>query len=145
MPLSPTQYQTLLLSEIGDDGTVAAIVQLLWTKHDDKPTALQYVYVKIDAIKALMGRLRGAFNVAEDGQRLDLHQKFENLEAMLKAMPEELAAAMAASDGNAPAVSEMEAQYPVETPFGYYPDPNNTRYIGDPLASHRRRLRGWND
>ena len=49
MPLSSAQYQTLLLAEIGDDGTVAAIVQLLWAKHDDKPAVLQYVYAKIDA------------------------------------------------------------------------------------------------
>jgi hypothetical protein len=142
MPLSPAQYQTLLLAEVGDDGTVGAIIQLLWTKHDDKPAVLQYVYVKIDAIKALMGRLRGAFNVAEDGQRLDLHQKFDNLVAMLQSTQEELALAIASAPGNEPAVGQMEANFPLETPDGWFADPNDTFYTGDPIALQRRQFRG---
>ena len=68
--------------------------------------------------------------------------EFDNLVAMLQSTQEELALAIASAPGNEPAVGQMEANFPLETPDGWFADPNDTFYTGDPIALQRRQFRG---
>jgi hypothetical protein len=38
-----------------------------------------------------------------------------------------------------PDVAELDAKYPIETPYGIFPDPNSAKYTGDPLWMWRER------
>lgn len=140
--LTEQQYQDLILKEVGDDGTVSDSIVVLWNKRgawSGNGIYYQYLLVKADAIRMLMGNVWADVSTRMPSRaEFLLREKFANLKAMLEMVLEEIAqfgGALTIIDGDLSfadmAVGEMEATAPIEGIVGF-PDPNDTQYLGDP-------------
>jgi len=61
MTLTATQYQEIILQQVGDTGVVERQIQTLWDMHSDKAalsTYLQFLYTRLEAILLLIGQER---------------------------------------------------------------------------------------
>lgn len=85
MPLSATELQTLVVTEVGDvDGFIAGQIATLWALYDTQPDLyLRYLLVKRKAIDLLMGKVREQVNMTgDDGRAAELSDKLGNLQTM---------------------------------------------------------------
>src|SRR5262249_52414178 len=86
MPLDADGYQSLIITEVGDDsqGTLAQTIATLWTKHDDAPSLeLHYLYAKRSAIDVMLGRARSGVDFqAPNRSHVNLDQLFQHLIVM---------------------------------------------------------------
>src|SRR2546423_7585571 len=80
MPLTSAQLKSQVLADVNDDGTVALVIDTLWTKNDGRPSAWsQYLYTRLDAIDLLIAKNRAAVQTSGDGRTLYLQQVVDNL------------------------------------------------------------------
>ena len=142
--VAPTddQLQTLLLREIGDDGTVEELLPTLWSLYEpwavytslDGRLTLQYAKARVHAVQILMGSVwKKAVNAQEKDRRADLRGRFLNLQALLQEARNyvgELESINASTDSAA--VGQLDVSLPnLDSPLGA-PDPTDTLYSGDP-------------
>lgn len=136
MPLSASQLKTQVLTEVQDDGTIAPILNLLWTKHDSRDLWPQYLHVRLDAVDILIAKYREMIRTAGDGRSMHLNEVFDHLVVMRTIYAQELTD-YSGVDAS-PSVDEMETVTTVPGLAGY-PDPNATIWQGSPVG---RQLRG---
>jgi hypothetical protein len=131
MPLTDVQLKAQVLIDIQDDGTVSPILDLLWTKNDNRTLWQQYLYTRLDAVNVMIAKSTGLIQVSGDGRSMALQQAFDHLILLRNMFISELNSYTDYT--NPPEVSEMEAVAPIEGNVGY-PDPNDTIFLGDPTA-----------
>jgi hypothetical protein len=143
MALTNQQRKTLILAEIGDDGTA----EDLWSSILDKaqsaakrlaPITAEYYADLVDleckllAIDVLLGSVRASYDVAADQTRLTRSQLVTNL---LKLRTETVTLrdtfVTARKRGAAPKVGVLTTKAPVVSPT-WYSDANDILYQGDP-------------
>jgi len=140
MPLNSSQYQTLIVTEVGDNtaGDLAANIGTLWTKHDTiADDYLRYLFTKRSAIDFMLGgeRYRVDFE-ALDGAKVKADQIYQHL-LQMRELAEGLIAQGQSALGGGGALSPLATTAPITRDRPGQPDPNARRYRGDPL----RRLR----
>src|SRR5689334_10862268 len=92
MPLTADDYKGLILVKVGDTGTVAAVLDTIWTKHEGKvPLELQYNYALREAVEVLLGNSWQLVDASEDGQSVHLSQKFTQLKELAARADAEIA------------------------------------------------------
>jgi len=136
MPLNATQYQALIVSEVGDNaaGALAAAIATLWTKHDTiADDYLHYLFSKRSAIDYMLGgeRYRADF-AALDGAEVKADQIYQHLLQMRELVDDLIAEASSAAGGGI-ALGELAQTAPIMPRTGQ-PDPNSRRLRGDPLC-----------
>lgn len=144
MPLAASDYQQLILANIGDDGTVAPYMPALWEKNAgwgiDSPY-IQYLYTWRDSLVLYMGQIWRDVTIRMPTRaQISLREKFANLVAMQKMVEaliseylneSQMAAAIEPNpDGSNAMVGEMVTTVTLPGNPGY-PDPNSGVYRGD--------------
>jgi hypothetical protein len=131
MPLTSAQLMAQVLVDVQDDGTIAEILELLWTKNDSRTLWMQYLYTKLDAVNILIARATGLISYSGDGRSMQLNQKFDHLITLRNVIIGEIAS----FDTNSfePSVDEMTQTSPIMGNPGY-PDPNSGLFTGDPTS-----------
>lgn len=134
MPLSSSQYQALIVVEVGDNqaGALAAAIGDLWTKHDQvADDYLHYLLVKRSAIDYMLGgeRYRVDFK-ALDGAEVKADQIYQHL-LQMRQLVEGLIAEAGAGAGLA--LGSLTQTAPIMPAAGQR-DPNSRRLRGDPLC-----------
>ncbi len=136
MPLTPEQYQTLIITEVGDDaaGTLATNIGVLWAGAGASSPGVyqQYLIAKRSAIDLLLGGARFQVDFrALDGASVDLDQIWRHLMDLRKLVEGELAK-LGASAGIA--IGELVQTAPIMPDRPGPRDPNSRRLRGDPLC-----------
>jgi hypothetical protein len=132
MPLLEADYKALVLIKVGDTGTVAEVLDKLWTKHDTKvPIELQYNYVLVEAVEVLLGDNWRQFDASEDGQSGHMSQKFSNLLDLVKRADAEIVRLESSRRAAAVQVGRLTTTAPIASP-AFYPDANSPDYAGHP-------------
>lgn len=141
MPLTLAQYKTLLPAEVGDpDGTVAAELDNLFTKHDDQPTDyLIYLYAKRDALFLLMGGRREEVSYNETGI---LQESLSDKAKAISGMYDKAVAEIATEEGQrrstqGAAVGAIATTAPTSPPDGHF-DANDPAFSGSPYRRFPR-------
>lgn len=135
MPLTPSQYQALIIVEVGDDaaGTLAANMTVLWTGNDTAASDYQhYLLTKRSAIDLLLGGARFQVDfTALDTSSVKLDQLWQHLMDM-----RELVEGQLAGLGNSAgmALGEIIQTAPIMPDRPGQRDPNSRRLRGDPLC-----------
>lgn len=140
MALTEAEYQTLIITEIGDDdaGTLAATVPLYWSRRSGvADLESRYLVTKRDAIVLMLGTVRDLVDMSSGGDSVKLSQKLSNLRTLLELLDEQIAQAAGAS-GAAAAAGELTQTAPILPPTGSF-DSNAGVYRGSPYQSRRRR------
>jgi hypothetical protein len=144
----PTDDQLieLIITEVGDDGTVANVMDTIWALYSpyalyqtlDGRHTVQYLYAKIKAIDVMMGRYAPQFTFAKRDRKLELGNLFKNWKDMREIAQRELDAVLSAiASVGGVSVADMDAYAApqFELPSGsLLPDPNDSAYnTGNPL------------
>ena len=134
MPLNSSQYQALIIVEVGDNaaGALATNIATLWTKHDTiADDYLHYLFTKRSAIDYMLGgeRYRADF-AALDGAEVKADQIFQHL-LQMRTLVDDLIAEAGAGGGLA--LGELAQTAPIMPAAGQR-DPNSRRLRGDPLC-----------
>lgn len=141
MALGETDYQNLIVLEVGDDadGTLAANIATLWAQYAGAASdTLHFLYAKQSAIDLMLGRVRQHVDIrALDGAEVKLDQLSVHLLRMRAGVDALIAAELAAVAGG-PAAGPITATAPVAPPCIHMPDANDRAYRGD---AYRRRMR----
>lgn len=136
MPLDATQYQSLIVVEVGDTaaGILAANIALLWTKHDTiADDYLHYLFTKRSAIDYMLGGERYRVDFAAlDGAEVKADQIYQHL-LQMRALVDDLIAEAGAAAGGGLALGELVQTAPIMPAAGQL-DPNSRRLRGDPLC-----------
>lgn len=154
MPLDSTQYQALIVLEVGDvGGFIATNVSTLWTLYDSQDDDyLHYLYSKRKAIDLLMGKVREQVNQSgppESAVRIDLSDKLKALQTMRGNVTAEIGLLEAAAADDAgdddlatrqPVIGELTTTAPIGPEFCGGVDGNDRAYRGD---VYRRSGRTW--
>lgn len=146
MTVDAGQVQTLIILEVGetDAGALAANIATIWDSYADKAAIsprLQEAYTRLRCCRIALGEVRQQVTVSLPGsQSLALGQKAQALAGMLKDAQTEIALwerkARAARPIQVGRITQMEPvslQDELQTPVAWSPDPNDSRYAGDPL------------
>lgn len=145
MPLTPAQYQALIVAEVGDtpDGQVAAQIAALWEVAGAQPSdVLRYLYTKRAAIDLLMGAVRQQVSFkALDGASVDLSDLMEHLTTMREATQQRIDEAIATLDAGG-AIAEITTTAPIAPPPNW-PDANAERLRGSPYWPNPRAPGRW--
>ena len=139
MALSEQQEQDLIILEVGDDqaGTLATAVPLYWERYAGLATPARALAVKLAAIDAMLGRVRGQVKiVGVGGASVDAHQLFTHLQDMRALVQAQIDAASSASAAGG-AVGDLTTTSPIAPPTGA-PDASSRAYRGDPYLTRRR-------
>jgi hypothetical protein len=145
MALTDDEYKSLIVLEVGDtaDQLIQNNIDTFWTLYDTLALAgrLQYLYAKRKAVEVLMGSVRTLVDSEITGDsKFALHQRMTNLETMLAACDQDIAAERRNLAGQGSAVGLLTTTAPIASPTGR-PDANDPRYSGDP--NWRSTGRGW--
>ncbi len=137
MPLNSSQYQALIVVEVGDNtaGDLATNIALLWAKHDTiDDDYTRYLFAKRSAIDFMLGgeRYRADF-AALDGAEVKADQLFQHLLQMRK-LVDDLIGETGAAGGGGMALGELIQTAPILRSSTSQPDPNSRRIRGDPLC-----------
>lgn len=144
MALTEKQYKQMLVLEVGEGNISALQLELAWNRWAEKTDPeLRYNYALITVVNLLLGMHWKDYRVRTSaGQQLELDQPFEHL-IKLAARAEERIVVIEAGPVSAIAsgveVGSMEAEVPIPTPDGWFPDPHDPRYWGDPIWASRGR------
>lgn len=142
---SDAELKELIIAEVGDDGTVAAVIDTIWALYSpyavyqtlDGRFTVQYLYAKIKAIDVMMGVYAPKFTFRKRDRVLELGNLFNKWKDMRAAAKADLDAVMAAiTKTSGVSVGEMDAVAvkAFELPAGSLAaDPNDSRYTGNPL------------
>lgn len=143
---STSQYQSLLLSELGQDvnSDLAAYLPLLWQRHSRKGAIhpdLQYLYTKRSAIDYLLGQGVEDVKYSQQDVSEDPTQAGKNLLDLRKLVSEEIVSLEEVLlSGGLASVGQITKKTPITVNHG--PNPNSRRLRGDPIAG-RRWPWGW--
>ncbi len=148
MPLVDTDYKKLLLRNTGNakqltDNNLEGL-NLVWVRHDNESNLeLQYCRALIDAFQLIMGFTWQDYNMrTAAGEQINGSEPFQHLVTMCQQAQSyiDLQGTAAMGEGGGEPLSQtMAGTAPLETPVGFYPDPNDTYYQGDPLALWRKQ------
>lgn len=138
MALDATQYKTLITNGLGRHALVTANLDLVWDLHAERtPLHLQYLYAKRDLVRLLLEAVWGHVNFSEDGQQVSDSDKTDHLQAMLKALNEEIAGYA----GGGGVSGDPTTVAPEAAPAGW-PDANHyPGYSGTPYYGGLGRIR----
>jgi hypothetical protein len=136
MPLTSSQYQTLIVTEVGDNqaGQLAAAIAELWTKHDTiADDYLRYLFTKRSAIDFMLGGNRYYVDFEGlDGAKAKADQIYQHL-LQMRELVEGLIAEAGAAAGGGLALGELVQTAPIMPRPGQR-DPNSRHLRGDPLC-----------
>jgi hypothetical protein len=165
MPLTPDDYQNIILTEVGAglDGEDPAQKNLLdkltpligslwdmWANRGKIDPHLQFLYVKRQAVHVLMGQVRHLTSASVGSLSPRYGDKIANLQKLLDEVNKKIEDwEKILRDSRPAAVGAMTQTSPVMTPAPgspdtrsrpYGPDPNDPALRGDAL---RRHVRQW--
>jgi hypothetical protein len=140
MPLSAADYQAQVTSQLSLSDTLAAEVPTVWDLYADKALIvgggprLQYLYAKRHFLDVLLGAAATDTDYEEGVTRYSLSQVSKQLAQMRAMVEAEIRLIESRACGNqAPQVAQLTTMTPNPAPPAGVPDPNDSRYKGDPL------------
>lgn len=143
MPTSPAEYQTFIVTEVGDSpgGVLAANIATIWNLYaGETRDHRHYLLAKKKALDFLMGTVREQVDQTQADTSTALTDKLRNLQAMYRNTLDELDADLAqwaAEEAAATATSRagVSGQLTTVVPYEHpqsWPDPNAAHLRGDP-------------